>query len=201
MNTPYQPGQTPLQTPVQGDFFSQQQTPQGNTSNQRPLADVNSNLKGKNPVSVLNEVHPTTVFHLVAASKTSSPSPQFCVRATLGDLSFEGKAITKKLAKQAASKALLDHLDTVGFVPMTGRIQEVLSLDVVLKGSSPLVCPSVHSIGTQYRVHSSGYKLHITQYRAPATLFPGTLLWRGLHAGAHAEDKRPGKRKSGKDSP
>ena len=29
MNTPCQPGQTPLQTPVQGDFFSQQQTPQG----------------------------------------------------------------------------------------------------------------------------------------------------------------------------
>ena len=178
MNTPCQPGQTPLQTPVQGDFFSQQQTPQGNTSNHRPLADVNSNLelKGKNPVSVLNEVHPTTVFHLVAASKTSSSSPQFCVRATLGDLCFEGRAITKKLAKQAASKALLDHLDTVGFVPMTGRIQQVLSSDVVLEGSSPLVCPSVLSIGTQYLVHSSGYKLHITQYRAPATLFPGTLL-------------------------
>ena len=99
-----------------------------NTSNPRPLADVDSwlELEGKNPVSVLNELHPGTVFQLVEASGPSH-SPQFCIRATLADLGFEGRAISKREAKLAASKALLAHLHTVGFDPMTGSIQQVQS--------------------------------------------------------------------------
>ena len=112
----------------QKDFTANSAATTGNSSNPRPLADVDSwlELEGKNPVSVLNELHPGTVFQLVEASGPSH-SPQFCIRATLGDLGFEGRAISKREAKLAASKALLAHLHTVGFDPMTGAIQQVQS--------------------------------------------------------------------------
>ena len=53
---------------------------------------------------------------------TSGPShaPQFVIRASLNDMSFEGSGKSKKDAKLNASKALLVHLHQVGFDPMTG---------------------------------------------------------------------------------
>jgi hypothetical protein len=68
----------------------------------RPLADVDSwlELEGKNPVSVLNELHPEVecgaelaithpapqaTFQLVEASGPSH-SPLFCICATLGQM-------------------------------------------------------------------------------------------------------------------
>ena len=53
---------------------------------------------------------------------TSGPShaPQFVIRASLNDMSFEGSGKSKKDAKLNASKALLVHLHKVGFDPMTG---------------------------------------------------------------------------------
>lgn len=91
----------------------------------KPLASLDMwlELEGKNPVSVLNELHPEATFSLVEATGPSH-SPQFCIRATLGQLQFEGRAISKKDAKLAASKALLLHLHGVGYHPLTGSIQQ-----------------------------------------------------------------------------
>ena len=75
----------------------------------KPLASLDMwlELEGKNPVSVcfisvlticvsitlicfkvLNELHPEATFSLVEATGPSH-SPQFCIRATLGQLQFE----------------------------------------------------------------------------------------------------------------
>ena len=94
-----------------------------NTSSPRSLTDTDTwlELEGKNPISILNELHPGATFSLVTASGPSH-SPQFCVRATLGVLSFEGQAASKREAKLAACKALLVHLHSVGFDPLTGSL-------------------------------------------------------------------------------
>jgi len=100
-------------------------TPTASPSCPKPLASLDTwlELEGKNPVSVLNELHPEATFSLVEATGPSH-SPQFCIRATLGQLQFEGRAISKKDAKLAASKALLLHLHGVGYHPLTGSIQK-----------------------------------------------------------------------------
>ena len=91
----------------------------------RVLADTDAwlELEGRNPVSVLNELHPEATFQLVAASGPSH-APQFVIRAALGALAFEGRAISKREAKLAASKALLRHLHGVTYHPMTGGIRQ-----------------------------------------------------------------------------
>ena len=78
-------------------------------------------LEGKNPISILNELYPGITFQLTSAQGPSH-APQFCVRATLGEASFEGYGKSKKDAKLHASKALLVHLHKVGFDPMTGDL-------------------------------------------------------------------------------
>jgi len=96
----------------------------GNTSNPRTLSEIDSwlELEGKNPVSILNELYPGVIFQLVSAEGPSH-APQFCVRATLASLSYEGRGISKKEAKLHASKALLVHIHRVGFDPMTGNMK------------------------------------------------------------------------------
>eukprot|EP00092_Neocalanus_flemingeri_P022786 GFUD01024706.1.p1 GENE.GFUD01024706.1~~GFUD01024706.1.p1 ORF type:complete len:703 (+),score=193.42 GFUD01024706.1:51-2159(+) len=96
----------------------------GNTSNPRSLSEIDSwlELEGKNPVSILNELYPGVIFQLVSAEGPSH-APQFCVRATLASLSYEGRGISKKEAKLHASKALLVHIHRVGFDPMTGNMK------------------------------------------------------------------------------
>ncbi len=76
-------------------------------------------LEGKNPVSILNELYPGIQYQLIS---TTGPShaPQFIIKASLNDMSFEGSGKSKKDAKLNASKALLVHLHKVGFDPMTG---------------------------------------------------------------------------------
>ena len=61
-------------------------------------------------------------FNFLELISTSGPShaPQFVIRASLNDMSFEGSGKSKKDAKLNASKALLVHLHQVGFDPMTG---------------------------------------------------------------------------------
>jgi len=96
----------------------------GNTSNPRNLSEIDSwlELEGKNPVSILNELYPGTIFQLVSAEGPSH-APQFCVRATLAAVSYEGRGVSKKEAKLHASKALLVHIHRVGFDPMTGNMR------------------------------------------------------------------------------
>jgi len=96
----------------------------GNTSNPRTLSEIDSwlELEGKNPVSILNELYPGVIFQLVSAEGPSH-APQFCVRATLASLSYEGRGVSKKEAKLHASKALLVHIHKVGFDPMTGNMR------------------------------------------------------------------------------
>ena len=90
-------------------------------SNPRASCDLDDwmELEGKNPVSILNELYPGIQYQLIS---TSGPShaPQFIVRASLNDMSFDGTGKSKKDAKLNASKALLVHLHRVGFDPMTG---------------------------------------------------------------------------------
>jgi len=90
-------------------------------SNPRANCDLDDwmELEGKNPVSILNELYPGIQYQLVS---TSGPShaPQFVIKASLNDMSFEGSGKSKKDAKLNASKALLVHLHKVGFDPMTG---------------------------------------------------------------------------------
>ena len=63
-----------------------------------------------------------SIFFLAELISTSGPShaPQFVIKASLNDMSFEGSGKSKKDAKLNASKALLVHLHKVGFDPMTG---------------------------------------------------------------------------------
>jgi dsRNA-specific ribonuclease len=90
-------------------------------SNPRASCDLDDwmEVEGKNPVSILNELYPGIQYQLCS---TSGPShaPQFVIKASLNDMSFEGSGKSKKDAKLNASKALLVHLHKVGFDPMTG---------------------------------------------------------------------------------
>ena len=90
-------------------------------SNPRANCDLDDwmELEGKNPVSILNELYPGIQYQLIS---TTGPShaPQFIIKASLNDMSFEGSGKSKKDAKLNASKALLVHLHKVGFDPMTG---------------------------------------------------------------------------------
>ena len=79
-------------------------TPTASPNCSKPLASLDTwlELEGKNSVSVsfnlfsltllllkvLNELHPEATFSLVEATEPSH-SPQFCIRATLGQLQFE----------------------------------------------------------------------------------------------------------------
>jgi len=87
----------------------------------RSISEIDSwlELEAKNPVSILNELYPGVIFQLVS---TDGPShaPEFCVKATLAAVSYEGRGTSKKEAKLNASKALLVHIHRVGFDPMTG---------------------------------------------------------------------------------
>ena len=87
----------------------------------RSISEIDSwlELEAKNPVSILNELYPGVIFQLVS---TDGPShaPEFCVKATLAAISYEGRGTSKKEAKLNASKALLVHIHRVGFDPMTG---------------------------------------------------------------------------------
>ena len=96
-------------------------------------------LEGKNPVSILNELYPGVIFNLVSADGPSH-APQFCVTATLANLTLEGRGNSKKEAKLHASKALLVHIHKVGFDPMTGGLktnnnEQVQVLSIHLKFS------------------------------------------------------------------
>ena len=84
-------------------------------SNPRSLSEIDSwlEVKGKNPVSILNELHPEVIFQHVS-SEGPKHAPQFSVRATLASLSYEGKGGSKKEAKLNASKALLVHIFRFG---------------------------------------------------------------------------------------
>lgn len=90
-------------------------------SNPRANCDLDDwmELEGKNPVSILNELYPGIQYQLVASTGPSH-APQFVIKASLNDMSFEGSGKSKKDAKLNASKALLVHLHKVGFDPMTG---------------------------------------------------------------------------------
>ena len=68
--------------------------------------------------SILSEKRNLLVLPLCFVSElisTSGPShaPQFIIRASLNDMSFEGSGKSKKDAKLNASKALLVHLHKV----------------------------------------------------------------------------------------
>ena len=92
----------------------------------RPPPEVEAwmELEGKNPVSILNELHPGVMFSLVSAEGPSH-APEFCVTASLAGagLVVEGRGGSKKEAKLHASKALLVHIHQVGFDPMTGSLK------------------------------------------------------------------------------
>ncbi|TRY70366.1 hypothetical protein TCAL_05452 [Tigriopus californicus] len=90
-------------------------------SNPRANCDLDDwmELEGKNPVSILNELYPGIQYQLVASTGPSH-APQFVIKASLNEMSFEGSGKSKKDAKLNASKALLVHLHKVGFDPMTG---------------------------------------------------------------------------------
>ena len=109
-------------------------------SNPRANADLDDwmELEGKNPVSILNELYPGIQYALLS---TTGPShaPNFVIKASLDDMSFEGSGKSKKDAKLNASKALLVHLHKVGFDPMTGtmmRTEDATSSKAVADGHS-----------------------------------------------------------------
>ncbi len=74
-------------------------------SNPRANCDLDDwmELEGKNPVSILNELYPGIQYQLIS---TTGPShaPQFVIKASLNDMSFEGSGKSKKDAKLNASK-------------------------------------------------------------------------------------------------
>ena len=72
-----------------------------------------STPKGQIPIKNL-------LFSELISTSGPSHAPQFVIRASLNDMSFEGSGKSKKDAKLNASKALLVHLHKVGFDPMTG---------------------------------------------------------------------------------
>ena len=109
------------------DFTKGRETSNGDAKTSKVASSQEINLErvdawmeveGKNPVSILNELYPGVIFNLVSADGPSH-APQFCVTATLANMTLEGRGNSKKEAKLQASKALLVHIHKVGFDPMT----------------------------------------------------------------------------------
>ena len=98
----------------------------------RSISEIDAwmELEGKNPVSILNELYPGVIFTLVS-SDGPSHAPEFCVTATLENLTFQGQGNSKKEAKLHASKALLVHIHQVGFDPMTGGLKSKPDVEVI----------------------------------------------------------------------
>lgn len=49
-------------------------------------------LEGKNPVSILNELYPGIQYQLISSSGPSH-APVFVMKASLNEMSFEGKGL------------------------------------------------------------------------------------------------------------
>jgi len=94
-----------------------------NPSNPHPLSEIDSwlELEGVNLSSILKELYPDTIFELISADGPSH-APQFCVRATLASVSYEGRGVSKREAKLQASKALLTSC-RAGLDLMTGDMR------------------------------------------------------------------------------
>ena len=71
--------------------------------------------QGKNPVMILNELKPGLDYKLDEAAGTSASNRQFTVRVELDNQSFEGTGPSKKLAKQALAKAVLNKVYNCNF--------------------------------------------------------------------------------------
>ena len=110
----------------------------------RSISEIDAwmELEGKNPVSILNELYPGVIFNLVS-SDGPSHAPEFCVTATLENLTFQGRGNSKKEAKLHASKALLVHIHQVGFDPMTGGLKSKPDIEV-------LIHPNINSVVSKY---------------------------------------------------
>merc|ERR550517_660385 len=73
--------------------------------------------QGKNPVMILNELKPGLDYKLEEATGTSASNRQFTVKVELEGQSFEGTGPSKKMAKQALAKAVLNKVYKCNFNP------------------------------------------------------------------------------------
>merc|ERR550517_639738 len=73
--------------------------------------------QGKNPVMILNELKPGLDYKLEEAPGTSASNRQFTVKVELDGQSFEGTGPSKKMAKQALAKAVLNKVYKCNFNP------------------------------------------------------------------------------------
>ena len=89
--------------------------------------------QGKNPVMILNELKPGLEYKLDEATGTSASNRQFIVKVELGGESFEGTGPSKKMAKQALAKAVLNKVYKCNFNPTImapGKGQGQVSMEV-----------------------------------------------------------------------
>lgn len=68
----------------------------------------------KNPVMLLNELHPGIEFDLVREN-TSVPTQRFTMSITINGTTFEGSGPNKKLARAAVAKAVLNSLYNINY--------------------------------------------------------------------------------------
>ena len=92
--------------------------------------------QGKNPVMILNELKPGLDYKLDEATGTSASNRQFTVKVELDGQSFEGTGPSKKMAKQALAKAVLNKVYKCNFSPgmmgpsSSGKAQGQVSTEV-----------------------------------------------------------------------
>ena len=73
--------------------------------------------QGKNPVMILNELKPGLDYKLNEATGASASNRQFTVKVEVDGQSFEGTGPSKKMAKQALAKAVLNKVYKCNFNP------------------------------------------------------------------------------------
>lgn len=68
----------------------------------------------KNPVMLLNEIHPSLAYTLKEENSTV-PSQRFCMIVTVDGKTYEGTGQNKKLAKAAAARSVLSNLYQISY--------------------------------------------------------------------------------------
>jgi len=99
---------------------------QASRANSKPVVVTSSvetllEMEGKNPISILNEMHPGVQYHLIS-SQGPSHSPEYIMEASLPHHLVTGTGKSKKDAKLNASKALLVQIHQVELNPKTSEI-------------------------------------------------------------------------------
>lgn len=86
----------------------------GQSATKAVLPRLVSEADKKNPVMLLNEIHPGLVYSLKEENSTA-PSQRFCMVVEVNGKTFEGTGQNKKLAKASAARAVLSGVYQISY--------------------------------------------------------------------------------------